>query len=253
MAFLSFRNVVCRRGGRNVLEDVSFEVDEGETLVLLGRSGSGKTTALRLVNRLLEYDSGEILFEDNDLRSLDPIALRRRIGYVIQEVGLLPHWTIAQNVALVPMLQRWPREKAEERVRELLEQVALPPEEFEGRYPHELSGGQRQRIGVARALAGNPSLLLFDEPFGALDPVTRRDMQRQFLRLREQYRTPAVFVTHDVAEAMALGTRIGVLDGGRLELIASPEEFRDASTPVARAFLDTLPGRGVRMGRSAPN
>jgi osmoprotectant transport system ATP-binding protein len=159
VAFLSFRNVVCRRGGRNVLEDVSFEVDEGETLVLLGRSGSGKTTALRLVNRLLEYDSGEILFEDNDLRSLDPIALRRRIGYVIQEVGLLPHWTIAQNVALVPMLQRWPREKAEERVRELLEQVALPPEEFEGRYPRELSGGQRQRIGVARALAGNPDVL----------------------------------------------------------------------------------------------
>lgn len=229
-----------------MLEDVSFEVDEAETFVLLGRSGSGKTTALRLVNRLLEYDSGEILFEGKDLRSLDPIALRRRIGYVIQEVGLLPHWTIAQNVALVPMLQRWPRGKAEERVDVLLEQVALPPEQFAHRYPSELSGGQRQRIGVARALAGNPSLLLFDEPFGALDPITRRDMQRQFLQLRELYRTPAIFVTHDVSEALALGTRIGVLDKGRLELIASPEEFLSAATPIARAFLNTLPGRGVR-------
>lgn len=246
MAFLSFRQVGCRRGGQNVLEDVSFEVDEAETFVLLGRSGSGKTTALRLVNRLLEYDSGEILFEGKDLRSLDPIALRRRIGYVIQEVGLLPHWTIAQNVALVPMLQRWPRGKAEERVDVLLEQVALPPEQFAHRYPSELSGGQRQRIGVARALAGNPSLLLFDEPFGALDPITRRDMQRQFLQLRELYRTPAIFVTHDVSEALALGTRIGVLDKGRLELIASPEEFLSAATPIARAFLNTLPGRGVR-------
>jgi osmoprotectant transport system ATP-binding protein len=246
VAFLSFRQVGCRRGGQNVLEDVSFEVDEAETFVLLGRSGSGKTTALRLVNRLLEYDSGEILFEGKDLRSLDPIALRRRIGYVIQEVGLLPHWTIAQNVALVPMLQRWPRGKAEERVDVLLEQVALPPEQFAHRYPSELSGGQRQRIGVARALAGNPSLLLFDEPFGALDPITRRDMQRQFLQLRELYRTPAIFVTHDVSEALALGTRIGVLDKGRLELIASPEEFLSAATPIARAFLNTLPGRGVR-------
>jgi osmoprotectant transport system ATP-binding protein len=246
VAVLSFRQVGCRRGGQNVLEDVSFEVDEAETFVLLGRSGSGKTTALRLVNRLLEYDSGEILFEGKDLRSLDPIALRRRIGYVIQEVGLLPHWTIAQNVALVPMLQRWPRGKAEERVDVLLEQVALPPEQFAHRYPSELSGGQRQRIGVARALAGNPSLLLFDEPFGALDPITRRDMQRQFLQLRELYRTPAIFVTHDVSEALALGTRIGVLDKGRLELIASPEEFLSAATPIARAFLNTLPGRGVR-------
>jgi osmoprotectant transport system ATP-binding protein len=246
VAFLSFRQVGCRRGGQNVLEDVSFEVDEAETFVLLGRSGSGKTTALRLVNRLLEYDSGEILFEGKDLRSLDPIALRRRIGYVIQEVGLLPHWTIAQNVALVPMLQRWPRGKAEERVDVLLEQVALQPEQFAHRYPSELSGGQRQRIGVARALAGNPSLLLFDEPFGALDPITRRDMQRQFLQLRELYRTPAIFVTHDVSEALALGTRIGVLDKGRLELIASPEEFLSAATPIARAFLNTLPGRGVR-------
>ena len=146
MAFLSFRHVVCRRGDRNVLEDVSFDVDEGETLVLLGRSGSGKTTALRLVNRLIEYDSGEILFEGNDLRSLDPIALRRRIGYVIQEVGLLPHWTIAQNVSLVPMLQRWPREKTEQRVRELLKQVSLPPEEYSERHPRERIQNRRSHL-----------------------------------------------------------------------------------------------------------
>jgi osmoprotectant transport system ATP-binding protein len=241
VATLSFHDVVCRRGTSVVLDGLTFEVSEGETLVLLGRSGSGKTTALRLINRLLEFDSGEIVFEGGDLRSHDAIALRRRIGYVIQEVGLLPHWTIARNVALVPQLQRWPQERIDARVSELLEQVGLPGEDYALRYPHELSGGQRQRVGVARALAARPALLLFDEPFGALDPVTRHGMQQQFLKLREQYRTPSVFVTHDVAEALRLGTQIAVLDQGRLEFLASRDEFAAAQTPVARAFLDTLP------------
>lgn len=241
MAILSFHDVVCRRGGRVILDGLSLEVSAGETLVLLGRSGSGKTTALRLINRLLDFDAGQILFEGRGLRDHNAIELRRRIGYVIQEVGLLPHWAIARNVALVPQLQQWPRDKTDARVRELLSQVDLPYEEYASRYPHELSGGQRQRVGVARALAANPALLLFDEPFGALDPVTRHGMQRQFLKLRDQYRTPSVFVTHDVAEALTLGTRIAVLDQGRLELLATREQFVAAQTPVARSFLDTLP------------
>jgi osmoprotectant transport system ATP-binding protein len=224
-----------------VLDRVSFDLDEGETLVLLGRSGSGKTTAIQVIVRLLDFQHGEIEFEGRDLRSVDVIALRRRIGYVIQEIGLLPHWTVARNVALVPKLQEWEPERIEARVRELLDQVSLPYQEYAGRKPHQLSGGQRQRVGVARALAANPALLLFDEPFGALDPLTRLDMQQQFLALRERYSTPAIFVTHDVSEALKLGTRIAVLEVGRLEVIAERREFLNVDTPVARAFLKTLP------------
>jgi osmoprotectant transport system ATP-binding protein len=241
MPFLSFRDVACRRDGRAVLDRLSFDLEEGETLVLLGRSGSGKTTAIQVIIRLLEYQQGEIEFEGRDLRSVDVIALRRRIGYVIQEIGLLPHWTVARNVALVPKLQEWNREQIEKRVRDLLDQVDLPYSKYAGRMPHQLSGGQRQRVGVARALAANPALLLFDEPFGALDPLTRLDMQQQFLALRERYSTPAIFVTHDVNEALKLGTRIAVLDDGRLEVIAERNEFLNVDTPVARAFLKTLP------------
>ena len=240
MSFLSFRDVIYRRGDLTVLNGVSFDLEPGETIVLLGRSGSGKTTALRLINRLLDGYTGNILFDGKDVQSLDPIPLRRRIGYVIQEIGLLPHWTVGQNVALVPTLESWPSVKREARVRELLSQVGLEPGEYAGRYPRELSGGQRQRIGVARALAASPSLLLFDEPFGALDPVTRREMQQQFLALRREYHTPSVFVTHDVAEALALATRIAVLDAGMLEVIATPAEFAKVTTPLARSFLDTL-------------
>jgi osmoprotectant transport system ATP-binding protein len=239
--FLSFRDVECRRDGRTVLDRLSFDLEEGETLVLLGRSGSGKTTAIQLIVRLIEFQRGEIRFEGRELKSLDVIALRRRIGYVIQEIGLLPHWTVAQNVALVPKLLEWNEEQIEARVHELLDQVQLPYQEYAGRLPQQLSGGQRQRVGVARALAANPVLLLFDEPFGALDPLTRLDMQQQFLALREHYSTPAIFVTHDVAEALKLGTRIAVLDGGRLEIIAERSEFLNADTPMARAFLNSLP------------
>ena len=245
MAFLSFCDVECRRGARAVLRDFSFDLDREETLVLLGRSGSGKTTVIRLIIRLLDFQSGKITLDNSDLRSADVIELRRRIGYVIQEVGLLPHWTVAQNIGMVPRLKRWPADRVENRIRDLMQQVSLPYDEFAARKPHHLSGGQRQRVGVARALAAEPALLLFDEPFGALDPVTRYDMQQQFLKLRNDYRVPAIFVTHDVNEALRLGTRIAVLENGQLELIATPAEFLQAQTPVARAFLETLqlPGR----------
>jgi osmoprotectant transport system ATP-binding protein len=208
---------------------------------LLGRSGSGKTTALRLINHMLTPTSGSILIGGEDTKDKDSIELRRKIGYVIQEFGLLPHWTVEQNIALVPRLLGWPAEKQRERSRELLQQVGLDPEAQARRLPRELSGGQRQRVAVARALAVRPSLLLFDEPFGALDPVTRHEMQEQFRELRSEYDVASVFVTHDLLEAMAIATRIAVLDKGKMETIVSPSEFSRVTTPTARAFLDTLP------------
>lgn len=224
-----------------ILNRMSFEVDRGETLVLLGRSGSGKTTALRLINRLLEPTSGKICMDGQDISKLDPIQLRRKTGYVIQEFGLLPHWTIEQNVTLVPRLIGWSEEKRRKKAHELLDQVGLGFDAVAQRKPHQLSGGQRQRVAVARALAANPGLLLFDEPFGALDPVTRHEMQHQFIELREHYHVACVFVTHDIVEALAIGTKIAVLDCGKLEVMASPREFARVETPVAQAFLNTLP------------
>jgi osmoprotectant transport system ATP-binding protein len=228
-------------GGRTILHDLTFEVERGEVLVLLGSSGSGKTTALRLINRLLEPTGGRIVIDGKDISDVDPIQLRRRIGYVIQEFGLLPHWTVRQNVALVPRLLGWPAEKQRRRADELLEQAGLGQPGLGDRRPHLLSGGQRQRVGVARALAGEPTLLLFDEPFGALDPVRRHEMQQQFLEIRERYNVAAVFVTHDLLEAVNVGTRIAILDSGKLEAIVSPREFWGVDTPVARAFRETLP------------
>jgi osmoprotectant transport system ATP-binding protein len=235
--------------GRAILDGLTLEVESGETLVLLGRSGSGKTTALRLINRLLEPTAGSILIEGRDARSFDAIELRRRIGYVIQEFGLLPHWSVEQNVALVPRLLGWPLEKQRQKARELLDQVGLGGEEMRGRRPHQLSGGQRQRVAVARALAAGPGLLLFDEPFGALDPVTRHEMQQQFLELRSRYQVASVFVTHDLMEALAIGTRIAVLDRGRLEALVAPREFFGVDTPVAQSFINTLPAELRRRDR----
>lgn len=223
---------------RQILDRMTFEVERGETLVLLGRSGSGKTTALRLINRLLDPNSGTILVDGQDVAQLDPIALRRRTGYVIQEFGLLPHWTVEQNVALVPRLLGWPEEKQKERARELLGQVGLG--EMAERPPRQLSGGQRQRVGVARALAAEPGLLLFDEPFGALDPVTRHEMQQQFLRLQERYKVAAVFVTHDLLEALRIATRIAVLDSGKMECLVPRDEFMQVDKPVTRSFIETI-------------
>ncbi|HEY3454802.1 MAG TPA: ATP-binding cassette domain-containing protein [Bryobacteraceae bacterium] len=238
MPYLRFQDVSFAAANRPILDGITFEVDRGETLVLLGRSGSGKTTALRLINRLLTPTSGAIFVDGQNIAQLDPIALRRRTGYVIQEFGLLPHWTVEENVALVPRLLGWPEEKQKTRARELLEQVGLA--EMAARSPRQLSGGQRQRVGVARALAAEPGLLLFDEPFGALDPVTRHEMQQQFLALQARYRVAAVFVTHDLLEALKIGTRIAVLDAGKIECLVSRDEFVNVDKPVTRSFIETI-------------
>src|SRR5436853_3053187 len=220
-AIVEFRGVgysVPRtEGSTSVLRDLSFTVNSGETLVLLGRSGSGKTTALKMVNRLLAPTSGEVLVEGTSTAAWDPIHLRRRIGYVIQETGLFPHFTVAENIGLVPKLEGWDSVRISARVRELLERIDLAPDEFAHRYPRELSGGQRQRVGVARALAADPPVLLFDEPFGALDPVTRHEVRREFTALARDLGKTILFVTHDVREAVELGDHIGLLAGGRLE------------------------------------
>jgi osmoprotectant transport system ATP-binding protein len=217
-----------------------LDVDAGDTLVLLGRSGSGKTTALKTVNGLIVPTSGEVLVEGTPTTAWDPIRLRRRIGYAIQEGGLFPHFTVADNIALVPRLEHRPPEEVHARVTELLNAVGLPAEVFGMRYPKQLSGGQRQRVGVARALAADPPLLLFDEPFGGLDPVTRLDLQQQFVSLRRRLGKTAMFVTHDVREALLLATRIAVMVAGALEFIGSPQEFLQARTAEAKAFLACL-------------
>lgn len=240
---VEFRNVVYTVGNANglpILRNLSLTVNAGETLVLLGRSGAGKTTALKMVNGLLWPTSGEVVVEGKPTTAWDAVRLRRRIGYVIQEAGLFPHFTVAENVGLVPRLEGWEPARLDARVRELLGRVGLAPDEFAGRYPRELSGGQRQRVGVARALAADPPVLLFDEPFGALDPVTRLELQRQFLALRRSLAKTAIFVTHDVREALMLATRIGLMRRGRLETLATPAEFVEAKGEEAEAFLACL-------------
>ncbi len=214
---LEIRDLSCTLGGRAVLRGVTLTVGEGETVVLLGRSGSGKTTLLKAINGLAAASGGEIRFQGKAAAQWDPIRMRRRMGYVIQEAGLFPHWTVADNIALVPRLDEWPEERIAKRVEELLEAVWLSPAEFRGRYPRQLSGGERQRVGIARALAADPPLLLLDEPFAALDPITRLGLQRQFLELRRRLRQAALFVTHDVREALMLGTRIALLRDGALD------------------------------------
>jgi len=235
-----FKDVSYRIGDKLVLDRLSFEVPAGETLVLLGRSGSGKTTALKMVNALLLPSSGEVLVAGKATNQWDLIRLRRSIGYVIQDTGLFPHFTIERNVGLVPSLEHWPPEQVRSRARQLLQQVGLDPVEYLARYPRQLSGGQRQRVGVARALAADPAILLFDEPFGAVDPVTRLELQNQFLDLRREVGKTSIFVTHDVREALRIGSRIGLLHSGRLEILAAPSEFVKARTPEARAFLAGL-------------
>jgi len=225
-------------GGRALLDAFSLAVEEGETLAVIGRSGSGKTTALKLVNALLMPTMGEVRVAGRATTAWDAIRLRRRTGYVIQEVGLFPHLTVARNVGLVPELEGWPRERIGQRVEELLALVGLPAAEFAGRYPHQLSGGQRQRVGVARALAADPPLLLLDEPFGALDPITRAELHLEFTRIQARVKKTVVIVTHDMREAALLGDRIAVVAGGRLRAVATPEALRESRDPEVRALVD---------------
>jgi len=224
--------------GPALIEGISFAVGAGDTLVLLGRSGSGKTTTLKLVNRLLVPTAGVVTIAGEPATAVPDTALRRRIGYVIQEVGLFPHFSVAANVGLLPRLEQWPGDRIARRVRELLTLVGLDPDTFGARLPHELSGGQRQRVGVARALALDPPLLLLDEPFGALDPITRLELQREFRALAGRLAKAMVFVTHDVREGLLLGTRIGLLDAGRLAFLGTPDEFRASALPVVRKFME---------------
>ena len=223
-----------------VINALDLEIFRGETLVLLGASGCGKTTTLRLINRMLLPSGGEVLVEGRATGAWDAIRLRRSMGYVIQEGGLFPHFTVERNVALVPALEGWTEAKTRERVREMLELVGLDAGIFSSRFPRELSGGQRQRVGVARALAADPPLLLMDEPFGALDPLTRSSLQNEFAELRERLGKTVVFVTHDVREALRLASRIALMQAGRIVLLATPAEFMRTTEPLARAYLETL-------------
>ncbi len=208
------------------VDQVSLTVADGETICLIGTSGSGKTTCMKMINRLIEPTSGTILVGGEDVQSLDPIRLRRRIGYVIQKAGLLPHLTVAQNIGLLCRLENWPKAKTEKRVRELLDLVNLEPDQYLRRYPVELSGGQQQRVGVARSLALDPSYILMDEPFGALDPITRDGLHEEFLRLKTEVKKTIVIVTHDLAEAFKLGDRIVLMSQGRLVQVGTEDDFR---------------------------
>ncbi len=244
-AAIEFRGVWFRvAGGRELLSDLNLEVQQGETLVLLGRSGSGKTTALKLINRLLEPSAGEVRVEGRPTCDWDAIRLRRRIGYVIQETGLFPHFTVGRNVELVPRLEHWPEERTRARAAELLSLVGLDPEQFHTRYPRQLSGGQRQRVGVARALAADPPILLMDEPFGALDPITRAELQREFLALQKRLAKTIVFVTHDLREALLVATRIGLVEEGRLAGVYSPQSFLSSRDPAVAAYVAAFGNSG---------
>lgn len=233
---------VCKTypGGVEAVRDLCLEVEPGETLVLLGTSGSGKTTTMKMVNRLIGITSGRILLDGRDITDRDPVALRRGIGYAIQHIGLFPHMTIGENIAVVPKLLGWPASEIAERVDRMLAMTGLEPEDFRDRFPSQLSGGQRQRIGVARALAADPPIVLMDEPFGALDPITREQLQNEFLELETEIRKTILFVTHDVFEAVKMGDRIALMDAGELQQLATPKALVDAP---ANAFVDQFLGQ----------
>src|SRR3974390_3546872 len=225
---------------RVVLSNLDLAIRRGETLMLLGRSGSGKTTCLKLINRLLTPSSGEVCVDRRSSRDWDPIQLRRHIGYAIQDVGLFPHYTVWQNVALIPRLEKWAKPKIASRVEEVLDLVGLPAQEFAARYPSELSGGQRQRVGLARALAAEPPILLMDEPFGALDPITRAELQMEFKRLQQKMGKTIAFVTHDVGEALLLGSRIALMESGKLRGVYRSEEFLRSDDKSVKGFVDVF-------------
>ena len=233
---IEFRDVSYSVNGIQVLSGLNLRVAHGEILVLLGRSGSGKTTTLKLVNRLVSPSSGQILVNGVPNDQVDVIRLRRGIGYVIQEAGLFPHFTVERNIGLVPKIEGWPEERIRARVQEMLQLVGLTPD-LASRYPHQLSGGQRQRVGVARGLAADPAILLMDEPFGALDPLTRDELQREFLQLQQRVHKTVAFVTHDLREALRLGSRIALMEAGKLVTVLTPHEFLKSSDPWASAYV----------------
>jgi osmoprotectant transport system ATP-binding protein len=249
---IDFREVSFGYSRRaRILDGFSLRVDAGETVALVGTSGGGKTTVLKLVNRLLTPDAGEVRVQGMDTREWDRIRLRRTTGYVIQEGGLFPHLNVADNIAVVPRLEGWDEQRVRSRIRELLALIGLPFDHYASRWPDELSGGQRQRVGVARALAADPPVLLMDEPFGALDPVTRRQLQDEFRRIQSTLRKTVLLVTHDMAEAIALADRIGVLDAGRLTWCGPASDILDAQDPAVRTLVDavTVAPRGVAEAR----
>ena len=249
---IEFRDVVYMLpNGQSLLQGLNLEVQRGETLVFLGRSGSGKTTTLKLVNRLLTPNGGEVRVNGVSNAVSDVIRLRRSIGYVIQDAGLFPHFTVERNVGLVPRIEGWTAERIHTRVEELLQTVGLD-QQMATRYPHQLSGGQKQRVGVARPLAADPAILLMDEPFGALDAITRDQLQREFLSLQQRLNKTVVFVTHDLREALRLGSRIALMEAGRLITVLSPKDFLRSSDPTAAAYvrafrdgLDSTANRGA--------
>ena len=245
---IEFRNVHYQSGGREILSALNLAIQRGEILVLLGRSGSGKTTALKLVNRLLTLTGGEIRVDGQDIKGWDVIKLRRHIGYAIQDVGLFPHYTVERNIGLILSLERWQKQKIHARVQELLRLAGLNPD-LASRYPNQLSGGQRQRVGVARALAADPPILLMDEPFGALDPLTRADLQREFLSLQRKLQKTVLFVTHDLHEALRLGSRIALLEAGKLVSVASPEQFLSSSDPLVKKYVEAFGSIEEARGR----
>src|SRR6201987_1567339 len=241
-AAIEFRDVSFRlAAGHDLLSHLNLEIIRGETLVLLGRSGSGKTPPLKLINLLLSPSEGEVRVEGRATTAWDPIRLRRGIGYVIQDAGLFPHFTVERNVALVPTIEEWPSDRIRKRVSELLQLVGLDAG-LAKRYLRELSGGQRQRVGVARALAADPPILLMDEPFGALDPITRAELQREFLALQKRLQKTVVFVTHDLREALLLGTRIALMEAGQLVTVLNPEQFTRSSDPLVARYMDAFSG-----------
>ena len=247
---IALRGVSFAHDGRSVLSGVSLAVDPGETVALVGRSGVGKTTVLKLINRMLLPAAGDVVVLGRSTRDWDPIALRRSIGYVLQGIGLFPHMTIADNVALVPRLLDWPDARVAARVEEVLTLVGLPAAEFAPRLPAQLSGGQQQRVGVARALAADPPILLMDEPFGALDPVTRAELHREVRRIQSALRKTIVLVTHDMGEAFALAGRIGVLAGGTLAALGAPGEIARSSDHEVRPLLEPLLAAAAAVERT---
>lgn len=239
---IKFRNINKSFGDKEIIKDLSFDIEEGQFITILGSSGSGKTTTLKMVNRLIEPNSGQIEINEKEIKEYDLIELRRQIGYVVQQIGLFPHITIEKNIATVPELLGWEPEKIKERVTELMALIQLPYSEYAHRYPKQLSGGQQQRIGVARALAANPQIMLLDEPFGSVDAITRKELQSQIKAIHAELDSKTfLFVTHDINEAFLLGDRVMIMDKGRIEQYDTPQNIiKNPKGAFVNSLLDTV-------------